>query len=303
MPEQRAIQYLVLAEVMAEALITPTRQSILETFEQEREHLEQALSTFLDRGDTDRAVRMVQALRDCWWESGRIGEGRYWTERVLVLAQVQSDRDARATILDLAGALAYGAGDYETARRHFEEALAIRREVGSPAHTAQSLNHLAGVVRWGMGDTATARRLMQESLAHAREGDARFLIGAALLGLGTIATDLGDYQEARSSLSEAVALLRADEHVLPVALDDFAALAAAQHQPRRALCLAGAAANQHERLGTFQAANIRAWLDRHLALAREMMTEDAANAQWTKGRAMTLEEAIVCALDDSNPTE
>lgn len=154
-----------------------------------------------------------------------------------------------------------------------------------------------------MGDRITARRLMRDSLAYAREAGDRFFIGAALLGLGTIAIDLGDYREARSSLTEAVAVLQGEEHVLPVALDDFAALAAAQHQPCRTLCLAGAAANQHERLGTFQAANIRSWLDRYLARAREMIAGDVASAQRTRGSVMTLDEAIVYALEESGPTQ
>lgn len=297
MEEQRAARYLALAEELATELASPRRETALGNFERERDNLHDVLGYFVERGDAGRAGRMVGALRDCWWESGRLDEGRQWTERVLASPRVRADNGTRATVLDRAGALAYGDGDYETARRHLEQSLAIRRELGSPAHIAQSLNHLAGVLRWGMGDLVASRGLMRESLACAREAGDRFLTGAALLGLGTLAIDLGDYSEAHSFLVEAVAVLREEHRIMPIALDDFAALAAAQGQPHRALRLGAAAARQYERLATFRTPNTRDWVNRYLALAREGLPEEEAGAEWAAGRAVTLEQAIAYALE------
>lgn len=295
--ERRAVRCLILAEALATGLASPRREVALRRFERVRTTLHQALGHVIERGDAGRAIRMVIALRDCWWESGRLDEGRQWAERVLASPQVHADPSTWATMLDLAGALAYGAGDHMAARGYFEQSLARRRELGSPAPIAQSLNHLAGVLRWGLGDAVAARPLLQESLARAREAGNRFLTGAALLGLGTVATDLGDHAAAQARLAEAVAALREEQRVLPIALDDFAALAAARGQPRRALRLSGAAAAQHERLDTYRAANIRAWIDRHLAAARAALPAMDADAAWAEGQAMTLEQAIAYALE------
>ncbi|MGH2371695.1 MAG: tetratricopeptide repeat protein, partial [Chloroflexota bacterium] len=302
-PEQHAARYLALAEELAAGLKTPQRAATLDRFEQHHGDFTSALDYLVERGDGERAVRMIRALRDCWWEGGRIQEGRVWAERVAALPHLQADPGGHATALDLAGALAFGQQDHEAARRHFEQSLAIRREIGSKAHVAQSLHHLAAVVRWGCGKPAEARTLLEECLAAAREAGNEFLISAGAGSLGTVALDLGDHAEARSFMVQAVAMNVEGQRVtsLPFALDNFAALAAAEGQPDRALRLAGAAARQHERLGTFQLAHTQAWVERYLALAREALTQEASAAAWADGQAMTLEQAITYALSEQPP--
>jgi tetratricopeptide (TPR) repeat protein len=308
----RSARGLALAEELAAELAGPGREAALARFERERADLDQALGRFIEGGDADGAVRMLRALRDGWWGSGRVGEGRRWAEAVLAMAAVRADDAVRATVLDVAGGLAYAREDHAAARRHFEESLALRRPLGDPARVAQSLNHRAGVLRWGLGDLHAARPLMRESLERAREAGHAFLTGAALLGLGTLAVDLGDGDNARAHLGEGISLFigeharaaaAGEQHlaaaslaVVPFALDDLAALAGAEGDARRALRLAGAADAQHERLATFRADNIRAWVERYLAAAWASLPRAAADAEWVRGRAMTLEEAVADAL-------
>jgi hypothetical protein len=91
----------------------------------------------------------------------------------------------------------------------------------------------------------------------------------------------------------------ADEHrLIPFALEDLAALAAAQGSPHRALQLGGAAESLHERLATFRASNVVAWFDHYLTLAKEALSSVVVSERWMKGRAMTMEQATAYALDE-----
>ena len=69
-----------------------------------------AFDAFLNRGDAERAVRLVSALRDVWWARGQYAEGLRWIDRVLDLPVVPPAR--RATALDQGGALAFAQRDY-----------------------------------------------------------------------------------------------------------------------------------------------------------------------------------------------
>jgi tetratricopeptide (TPR) repeat protein len=61
------------------------------------------------------------------------------------------------------GMIAQDQGDYEMARRLYEQSLEIRRQLGDQAGMAFSLGQL-GVLAQDQGDHATARRLYEQSL-------------------------------------------------------------------------------------------------------------------------------------------
>jgi hypothetical protein len=81
-------------------------------------------------------------------------------------------------------------------------------------------------------------------------------------------------------------------------LEDFAALAAMEDQPERALRLAGSAAAAHEALGVQLPSGQRARLDRLQASAWQTLIEPLATAAWEEGRAMILDQAVEYALDE-----
>jgi hypothetical protein len=137
----RTAHHLALAEEIAEDLVSAAREAALERFERERAGLDEALARLVERDEADGAERMLRALRDVWWQSGRLGEARRWGEAVLAMPSVRAHDAVRATMLDFAGAVAYGQEDHAAARRHFEDSLTLRRSLGDPARVAQSLNH------------------------------------------------------------------------------------------------------------------------------------------------------------------
>ena len=82
-------------------------------------------------------------------------------------------------------------------------------------------------------------------------------------------------------------------------VDAFGQLAAAEHQPARAARLMGAAEALHEALHIPVRYCSRADHDRAVAAARAALGEEAFAAAWAEGRAMTLEQAIAFALQET----
>lgn len=296
-PEQQALRTLALVEALRPELYSPRNAAALDRLEHERGQLRQARDYFLEHGDGARVERMIGALRDFWWRQKRFEEAQEWIAAVLATPELPAA--TRAAVLDHAGGLAYSQADYQAAHRYFSESLAIRREIGPPARIAQSLIHLAVIVRWGQGNATAARALYEEALANARAADSSLLIAAALMPLGTLALDRRDAPTAQALLREGIArYIELDlTMAFPLALEQFAALAAAQDRPHRALCLAGAGARQREFLAALPTPYV-AWIERSVARARHSLGEVAAEAAWDKGQAMTLEQAVAMALAD-----
>jgi hypothetical protein len=123
---------------------------------------------------------------------------------------------------------------------------------------------------------------------------------AIVLGnLGEVAWQQGNYAEARAWYEESLVICRnvGDVSVTIFALEGFAVLAAAQHQPTRAARLWGAIERQRETLGEPIAPADRPQYDATVTAARAQIDEATFAAAWAAGRALALEQAIAYALD------
>lgn len=189
-------------------------------------------------------------------------------------------------------------GDYETARASHEESLAIFRALNDRHGVAWALNHLGDVAR-NQQDFATARTRYAESLAIFRELGHKSDIASSLADLGNLACDQGDYATARARYAESMTIFGelGDRRGIARMLESFAGLAAAQRMSERALRVAGAAASLREMLGAPLSSLERENLERNLALARQTLGDEASEVEWARGAAMTLEQAITCALE------
>jgi hypothetical protein len=292
-----ADELLAEAEARSSAIWAHRSGSALDDAARDDDQYRQAFDAFISRGDAERAVRLVLALRDVWWARGQYAEGLAWIDKVLALPGVPSA--SRATVLDQAGALAFAQGQYARARHFFEASLDLRRSAGSTRDLALALNHLAAALRWGCIDAVAAVPIYHESLALARQAGDRLLVGAALMPLGTLALDRGALGQAQRLLQDGLQqYIEAEvETALPLALEQFAALAAARHQAVRALRLAGAGAAWRRNLATYPTP-YGAWVEWYISVARLMLSEAQAQEAWQAGEAMSLEQAIEHALDD-----
>jgi predicted ATPase len=377
---RHAAYYVTLADAITTKYSSSQEGEGLDLLEREIDNLRAALDFLLDRGDSEQAVHLVNAIHWCWAPRGHVDEARRGLARLMDLTQTTGRLKDRADVLRLAARMAFKQSDhavvwaraeeslslsrqigdhhgiaealgtlgisarergnyplarslmqeslqiyrelgeawgreaqldriamiyfYEgaivTARSMLEETLAVRRKIGDDVFTAYALE-LLGEVAHGVDDYASARSYFQQSLAIWREQKYRAGLSEVLPCLGNLALDEGKPADARCYLIESLEVSRAlgELNSFTYALEGFAALAAVQQNAARCLRLAGAAAALRERTGEPGSPDRRARRDRRVALARAALGEEVAQARWIEGHAMTPEQAIAYALQES----
>jgi DNA-binding CsgD family transcriptional regulator len=163
-------------------------------------------------------------------------------------------------------------------------------------------------VSWrDQGDHGRAKSLAERGLALSRQVGERQAISAALYTLATLAQAERDQERARDLLEEGLELSAELGNDADVAhcFDGLAAVAAAEGMMVRAARLWGAEEALLERM---EAAVYTYVPDRSLhrsqvEAARARLDEEAFEAAWAGGRAMSLGQAIECALDRSTTPE
>jgi tetratricopeptide (TPR) repeat protein len=205
------------------------------------------------------------------------------------------------------GLVARFQGDFEAAATLFEESLALSQQLGSVHDTAVAINDL-GQVACEQGACEQALALHEESLALARELDDQWNIAAAIYGLGQVALKQGRYRKAAALFGESLAswhrqggkegviqclegLARAqmqDGHGAPV----YAACAYAAR-----LCGAAEAMRMSTSMPLPPAAELAC---RQIVMEiRTRLGPEASATLWDVGAAMSLDEAVSCALTDA----
>ena len=101
------------------------------------------------------------------------------------------------------GRVAQALGDYEEARRSFQEGLAIREQLGDARGVALCLDHL-GDTEEARANYGAARQRYHESLARFREIGNQAGVATALTKLGYNALALDDARAASGSFREAL---------------------------------------------------------------------------------------------------
>jgi hypothetical protein len=125
-------------------------------------------------------------------------------------------------------------------------------------------------------------------------------IAAMLLGLAEVAQDSEDYEREAELLGQSLPLCRMMHEHWGIAgcLEGTAAIAAARERPADAARLFGAASALRERLGMPLPVINQAPYERAMGTTRSMLSDAAFVAAWQEGEAMTLDEAIACAMAD-----
>jgi predicted ATPase len=211
--------FLAFAEEAEPHLTTANQQAWFERLEQDHDNLRDALNSCIDRchharvpsgcgqvsDAADVGLRLATLLWRYWFVRGHLQEGRRFLDSLLSFAHSRTIPRARA--LNCAGGLAWQQGDYDAARRYYEESLTIRRAVGDDAGMAGTLGNV-GVLALACGDTEGARRSHEEGLAiHRHHGNQRG-IASCLNNLGMVAEHSGDYVVARDLYEAALAINR-----------------------------------------------------------------------------------------------
>jgi len=241
----------------------------------------------------------LNLLTETALHAGRAEEAAERADKALAVARKAGDRWNEGYALGTMAAHAAQRGDLREARRLAETALAIMREIDQQWGAARTLLGLADLARL-TGDAAGAHRRYQEALAILRELGARPEIARCLAGLGRIAMDQGELALGRQHLAESIELSRSIGNRIGMirGLEAFAALAACEQQPERAVQLAAAAAALREAAGLPPRSGART--ERYLSAARGL-GQEAISRLWAQGSGLDPSSAVELALASRQP--
>jgi hypothetical protein len=200
------------------------------------------------------------------------------------------------------GLIALGRGDLEAGRARLEESLAVVRRAQDTFGVAQMLTALGDVARRER-DYERAHTLYGEGLACFRLLRTRGATAGLLHNLGYVSLHRQDRVQAAQLFTESLSLFRVagDKRGLAECLMGLAAVAVGS-RPVRAARLFGVAETLLESIGGRVAASNLGDYEHNLATARNSLDEAAYAAAWSAGRAMSPEQAISYALEDSGLT-
>jgi predicted ATPase/transcriptional regulator with XRE-family HTH domain len=249
----------------------------------------------------DRALR-AKALD--WLGTFRAWQGNLDTaqpchEESVVLFRELGDQPHLAEALSTYAMLFVMRGEHKRAATLLEEALALSRELNHSFLIAQCL-HFLGNLAYSQGDVERASALWKESLELHRTEHNRWLIAILLASLAMVALSQGDDTHAAVQLVESLTLLQGlgEKWQTAHTLEVFACLAVSQGHLSQAAHIFGAAEVLRETLSAPMLLFIRHFNERSIATLRAQLDEATFAALWAEGRAMTLDQAIACALSE-----
>ena len=222
-------------------------------------------------------------------------------EESLTIMRELGDRSGVARSLHNLGIVALGESDFPSCTALLNECLAILRELGDRGRIADALDIL-GIVAFEQGEFASARGIHEESLAIMRELGDRRGIARSLSDLGVVAHEQGDYLASGALHQEALGIQRelGNRPAIAPSLAGLAAVVVALGGPLRGARIWGTAERLREEIGSPLAPSELPRYDRQVAAARAVLGDDAAfDRAWQKGRALTLEQAVELALEET----
>ena len=210
MRDRHLDHFLDRAEEAAPKLNDSYQQLWLNWLEGEHDNLRAALAWSLENGRIEAGLRIATALVRFWEIRGYMHEGQTWFERLLA----QVDKDVPTAVH--ANALAYASfltmllGDAETTMVYGQQAIALAEAAGGEGSQILiiALASLASAAR-AAGDFRTSCALEEREIRLLRRVPGQeFFLGMALLAHGSVAIELAEYETARTSLTESLAIAR-----------------------------------------------------------------------------------------------
>jgi tetratricopeptide (TPR) repeat protein len=252
-------------------------------------------------GDTLASAEVLERLGWLAREQGDVLTACARLEESLELYRKLEPKPNIAGVLNTLGEVAIMQEDAAWATALLEESRALNQNPLIPSTLAWTLNHLGHVAQF-QGEYGRAAQLHEESLGLFRELGNHWLGTAqALQCLGECALAQGNVAGAGEYLAAALAQFRdlGDRAGVSWCLAGLGSVAALDEDPERAARLWGAAERLRQAIGCRTAPATRATYERAVAAARAQLGEEAFEAAWEGGRALTVEQAIAEAVGDA----
>jgi tetratricopeptide (TPR) repeat protein/predicted transcriptional regulator/ABC-type cobalamin/Fe3+-siderophores transport system ATPase subunit len=126
-------------------------------------------------------------------------------EEALAIDERRGARKGMLQTLNVLGANAYVRGNLDTAGEHFRRSIEVARRLGTTKTEAEALNNL-GEVYWAQGDHETAREYYEHGLETARTVGVSRSVAIALCNLGQVQCAEGAHERARKRFEEALSV-------------------------------------------------------------------------------------------------
>ena len=261
----------------------------------------------------EEGLTIARSLEDQWFVAFNLAHAGYFSvakldhveaqkllEESLELFQSLGDRRWSAIVSSAIAHEDIRQGDFAGARLRFQQTLPFLREERDK-DTIQWVLNAMGVMEHAEGNYALAKSYYVESLEIARKLGSS--ISAPAWNLGCILVYEGDLANAKALFAEYMNLARqmGGKGRMAYAIQGYAGLAAVQKQARKAVMLLAATRKLQEDAADKSLISPSGEADfaRNLAIAREQVDEATFNAAWAEGHAMTTEQVVALALDES----
>jgi predicted ATPase/DNA-binding CsgD family transcriptional regulator len=249
----------------------PKRPAATAALLQEYPNIRLALGWSLESGEAQIGLRLARSVQFMWQARGYPSEGLAWLERLFILPNAEEPTPARAVCLLSAGRLAtmlgnlevartfleaglplastmddpwvqwlgpqnfalysWTRGDFDTANRYQQEALAIARGAADRIDEAISLVVFATIAT-NQGHYAEAQALAEDAQKVAHAVGEEWAECLALVRLGVLGLQREDYPTARVYLDRGLNLCRQqrDPYYIALALEGLGRVALAEGQ-------------------------------------------------------------------------
>jgi tetratricopeptide (TPR) repeat protein len=196
--------YLALGGRAGPELHTRQAREWLDRLEAEHANLRAALEHFVERGESEAALRLAASIWHYWATRGHWTEGRRLLAAVLAM---DGDKEPRHLVEALWGAAIFGVwqGELDEGEVCALRILELAQQVGLPRGEAIGI-HLLAIVAHDRGELDKARPLYEQSLELARTVDDAWLLSVATNNLGTLDSAEGDLARAADLFEESLAI-------------------------------------------------------------------------------------------------
>ena len=218
----------------------------------------------------------------------------------IVRARAVPDRAAEARARMWLGLVAWKLGDFKSARREGEAALATKRAIGLDAELSRSYNAL-GLLAWNEGRHHDALAMFDSALVSARRNKDAAGVARASANIPLVQVELGDFDGARRGLATALTAARKidDERTQGNVLANQAMLEIRVGNPQKSLPLLAEARKRYAKIeyGVGEANALGQLATAWSALGDLQRAIAAADSALAIARAEGLQQEIAAELE------
>jgi non-specific serine/threonine protein kinase len=243
------------------------------------------------------AAVLSQLAHHTWLQIGA-DEAKPIIEQALPVARSQGNPQTLAYALMVFGLVLISEENFAAAQSTLEESMTLFQELRDKWGYALAVMSL-GNATFRKADLATALALNEQALTVFRELGDTYFQSVCLWASGRLRAKLGDWKVGLGEVRESLILSRRLDSRYEVAAGLLRLAEAEQYleDPARAVRLYWAARTAYDSIGVRHKGDDPN-LEKRLASCRVALGESAFREAMENGRAMTMEQAIVYALED-----